>query len=345
MRGRRRTPAGRSRPPTGPRIPAGNTRTGRRQRSWSPRRRRSGWPTGAGRARSGSGRGGPGMTPVRARPNHGRMCSGPSRCAASAAPGLQKHPVRSEMPARFASCSTRRSSIRRPLRSWSEKVTVPPRSTVPPGPWICTSRRPPWWRRPARASSSQPVRQPARRWIASRPTRSMCCEPGRHGGQIEVVDRPVLERRLVAAQVVAVARHRGDRDRAAREPRPRQDADPVPAHQQAPDAGREAHDLVERERREVRPDLGHVEAVGGREGRRVDQHVPPRGMSLLNQVQAMLHAGEVGLCREGQQVAGAGLRGLQDTAHRRSVESQLRRRSPERRRPRRPGAGRTPGCR
>ena len=102
--------------------------------------------------------------------------------------------------------------------------------------------------------------------------------------------------------------------------------EPVPAHQQAPDAGRKAHDLVERERGEVRTDPGHVEAVGGREGRHVDQHVPACGMGLVDEVEGMLHAGEVGLGREGQQVAGAGSRGLQDPAHRRSVESQFRRR-------------------
>ena len=62
-----------------------------------------------------------------------------------------------------------------------------------------------------------------------------------------------------AVQVVTVALDRGDRDRAAREPRPVQQAGPVPPDQQAADAGRVADDLVERERGEVRRDPADVE--------------------------------------------------------------------------------------
>ncbi len=50
--------------------------------------------------------------------------------ATSPAPGLQKHPVRSEMLTRLASSSTRRSSIGRPAGSRIPNVTVPPRAVV-----------------------------------------------------------------------------------------------------------------------------------------------------------------------------------------------------------------------
>ena len=152
------------------------------------------------------------------RSNHGRISSAPRPWAISPAPGLQKQPVRSEMPARLASSSTRRSSIGRPSRSCSRNVMVPPRAAVSVGPrtWTTAGRCGGGGRSARRAASGEAA---TRRWIASRPTRSRWSRPVVDGGQVEVVDGAVLEGGLVVVEEVAVALHRGDRDGAAGEPR------------------------------------------------------------------------------------------------------------------------------
>ena len=57
-------------------------------------------------------------------------------CLAGA--GVAEAPVRNEIPARFASCSTSRSSTTRPSGSRRRNAIVPPRSTTSVGPRIAT---------------------------------------------------------------------------------------------------------------------------------------------------------------------------------------------------------------
>ena len=114
----------------------------------------------------------------RGRPNHGRNSSASIPSAASAAPGLQKHPLRSEIPLRLASVSTRRPSTRRPPRSWTTKrhrAATGVASSV--GPSTVTTGVPSRCRSVASCSSSQPVRIATRWWIASRPTASTWARP------------------------------------------------------------------------------------------------------------------------------------------------------------------------
>ena len=62
-------------------------------------------------------------------------------------------------------------------------------------------------------------------------------------------------------------------------------------HQRA-DAGRVAEDLVERERDEIRFEPAQVERVGGREGGRVQQHIPAMGVGALDPFERMLDTEE-----------------------------------------------------
>ena len=62
--------------------------------------------------------------------------------ATSDAPGLQKHPPRSDTPSSRARLSTLEKGITRPARSCTLKVTVGPRSRMFEGPYSLTSGRP-----------------------------------------------------------------------------------------------------------------------------------------------------------------------------------------------------------
>ena len=161
-------------------------------------------------------------TSAPSRPNHFAISSAPRRWATSPAPGLQKHPVRSEMLARLASSSTRRSSTTRPSRSRTRNATVPPRSVVVGRPWISTTRA-----TVAMAEPGHRVEQPPREAHDPPVDRVESDalevpEADADGGNVEVVDGPVLEGPFVRTEVVAVALNGCDGDGATREPRPGQ---------------------------------------------------------------------------------------------------------------------------
>jgi len=70
-----------------------------------------------------------------------------------------------------------------------------------------------------------------------------------------------------------------------------------------------AENLVEGQRDEIGMGLAQIETVGGRERRRVEQHVPAERLRPPDPGQIVLDAGEVRLGRVGEQVGrvGAGL--------------------------------------
>ena len=78
--------------------------------------------------------------------------------ADSPAPGLQKQPVRTEMPAALASRATARSSTTAPWSSVKLNATVPPRAGPSTGPYTRTIGAPLLCLRCVRPSSSQLVR-------------------------------------------------------------------------------------------------------------------------------------------------------------------------------------------
>jgi hypothetical protein len=82
--------------------------------------------------------------------------------AASPAPGLQKQPVRSEMPAALESRDTPSSSITRPSGSRKFSATVPPRAIPVGGPYTRTIGAPELCRiRPRQSSSHEVTSNPA----------------------------------------------------------------------------------------------------------------------------------------------------------------------------------------
>jgi ABC-type multidrug transport system ATPase subunit len=83
--------------------------------------------------------------------------------AHSPAPGLQKQPLRTEMPAALVSRATARSSTTTLRGSRKLKATVPPRAWLSLGPYNRTIGAPSACFSAARQSSSQPVRYPTRR--------------------------------------------------------------------------------------------------------------------------------------------------------------------------------------
>ena len=148
-------------------------------------------------------------------------------------------------------------------------------------------------------------------------------QSGHDGREVEVVDRAVLERRLVGVEVVTIAGDRCHGHRPSREPWAGQALEPVAPDQQAPDARGEAEDLVEGHDDEIGPKVTDIEAVGRSERRGVDEDVPPVVVRLVDQIEGVLHAGVVGLRRKGEQVGSSCAGTRQHAAHDLSVESKL----------------------
>ena len=119
-----------------------------------------------------------------------------------------------------------------------------------------------------------------------------------HGGDHQVVDRAVFEGRLAVGHEVVVRQHRRDLDRAPGEPRAIEFEELVSFGDQGADTGREPEHLVEAEARIVGVELAEVEGRAGREGGAVDEHVPPEGVGLVDEVERVFHPREVRLGRE-----------------------------------------------
>ena len=100
------------------------------------------------------------------------------------------------------------------------------------------------------------------------------------------------------------ALHGGEVDGAAGKPWALQPGDRIVPDQQTADAGRIAEHLVKRDRDEVRLNFRQVEAVGRHERGRVEENVPPVCMGPTHQVERVLHAGEIGLRGEREEVSG-----------------------------------------
>ena len=93
----------------------------------------------------------------------------------------------------------------------------------------------------------------------------------------------------------AAGPHRGERDRAAGEPRSAQHPQPVAAHEQAADAGGVSEHLVERGDNERRPHRTEIELVRRHERRCVEQHVPAPVLGVGDEAERVLNARVVGL--------------------------------------------------
>ena len=122
-------------------------------------------------------------------------------------------------------------------------------------------------------------------------------------------------------------------------------ASAVAPGEQRPDARGIAEELVERERDEVGLDDAQVEPVGGHEGGAVEDHVPAVLVRLLDPLERVLHAAEVGLRRVGEQVVRAGHDGVAAPAAGALVQPQLRPAHGHVRDRRALARGRTRGCR
>ena len=102
--------------------------------------------------------------------------------AVSPAPGLQKQPVLSEIPAVVAIRSTDRSASSWPSGSTSTNATVAPRSTGSHGPRTCTSGEPLAWRRSCIRSSVHAVSTCTRSCTLLMSMRSITSIPARTAG-------------------------------------------------------------------------------------------------------------------------------------------------------------------
>ena len=81
------------------------------------------------------------------------------------------------------------------------------------------------------------------------------------------------------------------------------------ADEQCADARRMAEHFVERERHEIRLHGRKVQAAGGHEGGRIEQHAPSFALRFRDNFERMLHAGKIGLRRISKQI-GVGRIGL-----------------------------------
>ena len=111
-----------------------------------------------------------------------------------------------------------------------------------------------------------------------------------HGGDVEIIERAILERGGTFGAVELVALHRGDGDRPTREPGTAQFAEGFAPCDQRADAGRVTEHFVKGDRHKVRVDRGEVERVGGDKRGRVEQHVPAVGVRALDPFERMLDA-------------------------------------------------------
>ena len=122
------------------------------------------------------------------------------------------------------------------------------------------------------------------------------------GGEVEVVDGAVFEVRRARGRLVVLALDERRDDRSAREPRPLEFGERLSPGEQTTHTGGPAEHLVERERDEVGMPSVQVEPVGRDVRGGVEQHVPAVRLGLLDPFQGVVDAGEVRLCRVGEQV-------------------------------------------
>ena len=152
------------------------------------------------------------------------------------------------------------------------------------------------------ASRSAPS---TRSWIASMPISRQVLEADRHGGQPEVVDGAVLEAGVAGREVVpALALDRGERDRAAGEPGPPQLA-------RAPRGGRSARRRRSGSRTSCRTTAARSRAGpprgragwSGAKAAQSSSTSQPCSCAHVDPLERVLHAAEVRLRGEGEQVA------------------------------------------
>ena len=125
-------------------------------------------------------------------------------------------------------------------------------------------------------------------------------KPDGHIGDRQEVHRAVLERCLVAEQLVPALTDADRADGPAGEPGSPQPAECVPPGEQAAHPGREAEHLVPAQRHELRPYHRQVELARRYEGGRVEQHVVSGGLRAGHPGQGMTDPAEVGLGRVGE---------------------------------------------
>ena len=92
--------------------------------------------------------------------------------------------------------------------------------------------------------------------------------------QAQIVDGAILKARRAGRQIMVERHDRGKGDRAARIPGTPQFLGGSFAHQQTAHARRVAEDFVKRDIDEVRMPAAEIQPVGGRKGRRIQQHIP-----------------------------------------------------------------------
>ncbi len=226
--------------------------------------------------------------------------------AASLAPGLQKHPVRIEIPA--AAVVPRDGALVDDAAAGIEQVEGDGAAAVAGagGPVDPRHRL-----AVAVAQRSEPVEEPAGQ--AHHPLVDQvdpdAVDPGQPGlqiGYLQEAERAVLEPGLARGQRVPVALHAGQVHRPAGEPGTPQPPQRLPPRDQAADAGRVAEHLVPADRHEIGLDHGQVQPVRRHVGGRVQQDVVAMLVRRLYPAQRMLHPAEVALRRVGQQPAAAG---------------------------------------
>ena len=219
-----------------------------------------------------------------------------ARVAEAAGPqrdALQRRPAPRRAGSRAGDRPDRRNSSSRSRRasSWSTA-----RRCAPCG-------RPLEWRSATSRSSSQPVRQRTRVWIVSMPTASRCRSPISTAGIGEVVQRAVLEAGFARRQDVRPAVDRGEVDRAAGKPRPRQ---PSPARRRGPAGIRRRSDsrtsCRKRSRRSPAAPLAGPGGWSGRRPRHRAARPTPLACACVDELERMLHSREVRLRRKREQI-------------------------------------------
>ena len=140
------------------------------------------------------------------------------------------------------------------------------------------------------------------------------------------IQRAVLEAGLARRQHVQPALHGGEIYRAARKPRTPQAGQRRVADQQTADTGGIAEHLIEGDRHKVGCHAAQVKAIRRHVCRRVEEHVPAALAGRLDERKRMLHAGEVRLRGEGEQVGVRAIGFVEERGQLRLVGAQFRHR-------------------
>ncbi|MCG3140194.1 MAG: hypothetical protein HDKAJFGB_01240 [Anaerolineae bacterium] len=119
---------------------------------------------------------------------------------------------------------------------------------------------------------------------------------------IQIIQRAILERRFAFAQIILVALHRRDRNRAAREPRTMQFFQSFAFRNQRADAGRITEYFIKRLGDKFGFHLPQVQTIRRRERGGVEQHIPTARVRPFHKFERMLDARKIGLRGERKQI-------------------------------------------